>query len=56
MRHDGVLMLVIDVNGNAAMTVGEYEPLADTSAKALPLRRGPLQGRRNRAAAEPLAA
>ena len=29
--HDGVLMLVIDVNGNAAMTVGEYEPLADTS-------------------------
>ena len=32
---DGVLMLVIDVNGNAAMTVGEYEPLADTSAKAL---------------------
>lgn len=33
--HDGVLMLVIDVNGNAAMTVGEYEPLTDTSAKAL---------------------
>ena len=33
--HDGVLMLVIDVNGNAAMTVGEYEPLADTSAKCL---------------------
>ena len=33
--HDGVLMLVIDVNGNAAMTVGEYEPLSDTSAKAL---------------------
>ena len=28
-------MLVIDINGNAAMTVGEYEPLADTSAKAL---------------------
>ena len=28
-------MLVIDVNGNAAMTVGEYEPLTDTSAKAL---------------------
>ena len=24
--HDGVLMLVIDINGNAAMTVGEYEP------------------------------
>ncbi len=33
--RDGVLMLVIDVNGNAAMTVGEYEPLADASAKAL---------------------
>ena len=32
---DGVLMLVIDVNGNAAMTVGEYEPLADTSCEAL---------------------
>ena len=39
--HDGVLMLVIDVNGNAAMTVGEYEPLTDTSAKA-------LRGRRDR--------
>ena len=26
--RDGVLMLVIDVNGNAAMTVGEYELLA----------------------------
>ncbi len=33
--HDGVLMLVIDINGNAAMTVGEHELLADTSAKAL---------------------
>ena len=32
--RDGVLMLVIDVNGNAAMTEGEYEPLADTTAKA----------------------
>lgn len=31
----GVLMLVIDVNGNAAMTVGEYEPLADVSRAAL---------------------
>ncbi len=31
----GVLMLVIDVNGNAAMTVGAYEPLPDTSAAAL---------------------
>ena len=35
---DGVLMLVIDVNGNAAMTVGEYEPLADVSAAALKAR------------------
>lgn len=33
--HNGVLMLVIDVNGNAAMTVGAYEPLADTSSAAL---------------------
>ena len=32
---DGVLMLVIDVNGNAAMTVGEYEPLTDVTAAAL---------------------
>lgn len=32
---NGVLMLVIDVNGNAAMTVGAYEPLSDTSAAAL---------------------
>lgn len=32
---DGVLMLVIDVNGNAAMTVGEYEPLTDVSWAAL---------------------
>lgn len=35
---DGVLMLVIDVNGNAAMTVGAYEPLADTSRAALAAR------------------
>lgn len=34
-ERDGVLMLVIDVNGNAAMTVGAYEPLADTSLAAL---------------------
>ncbi|MDY2777399.1 MAG: hypothetical protein SOU51_03385 [Collinsella sp.] len=33
--RDGVLMLVIDVNGNAAMTVGPYEPLPDTSPEAL---------------------
>lgn len=32
---NGVLMLVIDVNGSAAMTVGAYEPLPDTSAAAL---------------------
>ena len=32
---DGVLMLVIDINGNAAMTVGEYEPLADVTREAL---------------------
>ena len=32
--HDGVLMLVIDVNGNAAMTVGEYEPLAEARSEA----------------------
>ena len=32
---NGVLMMVVDVNGNAAMTVGAYEPLADTSSAAL---------------------
>ncbi len=32
---NGVLMLVIDVNGNAAMTVGAFEPLADTTLAAL---------------------
>ena len=37
-ERDGVLMLVIDVNGNAAMTVGTYEPLADTSLGALTAR------------------
>ena len=37
-ERDGVLMLVIDVNGNAAMTVGAYEPLADTSLGALTAR------------------
>ena len=36
--RDGVLMLVIDVNGNAAMTVGAYESLADTSLAALTVR------------------
>ena len=35
---NGVLMLVIDVNGNAAMTVGAYEPLDDTSFAALQAR------------------
>ena len=33
--RNGVLMLVIDVNGNAAMSVGAYEPLGSTSADAL---------------------
>lgn len=32
---NGVLMLVIDTNGNAAMSVGPYEPLSETSAAAL---------------------
>lgn len=36
--RDGVLMVVIDVNGHAAMSVGEYEPLADASAEALAAR------------------
>lgn len=31
----GVLMLVVDVDGNAAMTVGAYEPLARMDAAAL---------------------
>ena len=33
--RDGVLMLVVDVNGNAAMSVGEYEPLADATLPGL---------------------
>ena len=33
--RNGVLMLVIDVNGNAAMTVGAYEPLPDVALGAL---------------------
>ncbi len=32
---NGVLMLVIDVNGNAAMTVGNYEPLPGTALESL---------------------
>lgn len=32
---NGVLMMVVDINGNAAMTVGEYEPLADTTVAGL---------------------
>lgn len=32
---DGVLMLVVDVNGNAAMSTGPYEPLADATREAL---------------------
>lgn len=35
---DGVLMLVVDVEGQAAMSSGAYEPLADTSAAALAAR------------------
>ena len=37
-ERDGVLMLVVDVNGNAAMSVGAYEPLACTDAAALAVR------------------
>ena len=32
---NGVLMLVIDVNGDALMSVGPYEPLADCSRATL---------------------
>lgn len=32
---DGVLMLIIDEEGRAAMTVGPFEPLAQTTAQAL---------------------
>lgn len=32
---DGTLMLVIDTQGQAAMTVGPYEPLGDTTTKGL---------------------
>ncbi len=35
---DGVLMLVVDEGGKAAMTVGEYAPLAHTTANDLLLR------------------
>ncbi len=35
---DGVLMLVLDKDGKAAMTVGEYQPLLHTSANDLLLR------------------
>ena len=35
---DGVLMLVVDENGQAAMSTGAYEPLADASFAALALR------------------
>lgn len=35
---DGVLMIVVDVEGQAAMSSGAYEPLADTSAAALAAR------------------
>lgn len=32
---DGVLMLIVDTEGRAAMTVGPYEELADTTLEAL---------------------
>lgn len=35
---DGVLMIVIDEEGQAAMTVGAFEPLADASLEALSAR------------------
>lgn len=35
---NGVLMLVIDVNGDALMSVGPYEPLEDSSLAALVVR------------------
>ncbi len=41
---NGVLMLVIDVNGNAAMTVGEYAALPDTSRAALERRAAQARG------------
>ena len=47
-QRDGVLMLVIDVNGNAAMSVGEYEPLAAADRASLARARPPVAGRRGR--------
>ena len=38
LHPNGVLMLVLDVDGKAAMTVGEYESLPNTSANDLLLR------------------
>lgn len=35
---DGVLMMVVDEQGRAAMSVGSYEPLADRSTPALSMR------------------
>ncbi len=32
---DGVLMIMVDAEGRAAMAVGDYEPLADASSAAL---------------------
>lgn len=37
-ERGGVLMLVVDVNGNAAMSVGPYEGLADASRAGLEAR------------------
>ena len=36
--HDGVLMIVVDEAGQAAMSVGSYEPLVDTAPAALAAR------------------
>lgn len=41
---DGVLMLVVDERGQAAMSSGAYEPLADTSAGALAARAREARG------------
>lgn len=40
---DGVLMLIVDETGQAAMTVGPYEPLADTTLGAILRRVGDAQ-------------
>lgn len=37
-QTNGVLMLVVDEEGHAAMSVGDYEPLVQTDAQALAIR------------------